>query len=278
MNNSKHFLKKFSSKIIDILLSPYILIVIFGVLLIVAENIIVGIGVALFVFFLFYIILSLVRNANSKKTYIICLVISIFVVALMASLCIKKVPALNHNFGLAKNISNKYDIEYCLDKGIKNTKILPVAIKDTPYIETETISLRGQERTSDDGRNRFYYSIAEMQDVKLLFKHSTKELNSNKSIIVYLTKLDSNDVKVYNKIPEKNIYKAIAVYDEESLNSDLLKWRMFTIGEFLICLIAFLICLYIIYKYNEKYFLFYILSVKLKRFFKKDILKNKEGH
>ena len=77
MNNSKHFLKKFSSKIIDILLSPYILIVIFGVLLIAAENIIVGIGVALFVFFLFYIILSLVRNANSKKTYIICLVISI---------------------------------------------------------------------------------------------------------------------------------------------------------------------------------------------------------
>ena len=254
MDKLKFVFKKILSAFVGIITNQYVLVVLAALLVMFAVNFIMGVGIGIAVFCFFWTIIYTVNKATSKRTHIICFAVCFGVFVSFLGMLLYKLPSFSYNFGEPKNISCSEDIDYCLSKGIKHVSFIPEKVNKTKYVEREDVDITGNRVMGpNDGRIRFYYSIVELEDVKLLLKHSQEALHKNETLAAYLTKLETGDMQIYEKFQKKNLFKAILVCDEETFNSDLFGWRMWTVFQCLICLAGIITCVYIVIRYKKRF-------------------------
>ena len=100
-----------------------------------------------------------------------------------------------------------------------------------------------------NGMVKFYYSILTFDDVNVLVKHTESYVISSRTIIGYLSKLNSLDKQVYDNYVQDNLVEAVIAVDSGMLDSNMLSWRMLTIFQFLTSLLSLIICIYCAIKY-----------------------------
>ncbi len=236
--------------LLKLILNEYTILVFVAILALFAINIITSAVIAFLVLIYFGVMFFVIKTAECKKTYFISFLISFVVLVLFSGSVIHKIPALSYNFGTPKHVASANDINYCLNKGIKVVSFVPKNVKKTQYVQKEDISITGSRQMGpNDGYIKFYYSIVELDDVNILLKHTANSVLHNKGITGYLTKLDSIDEHVYENCVQDKLFGAIIELDSETLDSNILSWKIWTIFQFVISLMSLVLCIYIASKF-----------------------------
>lgn len=249
-NSMKNKIKKCFNAFLKLILNGYTILIFVAMLALFAINIITSAVIAFLVLIYFGTMFFLLKIAECKKTYFISFLISFVVLVLFTGSVIHKIPALSYNFGTPKHVASANDINYCLNNGIKVVSFVPENVKKTQYVQKEDISLTGRRQMGpNDGHIKFHYSIVELDDVNILLKHTTNSIPHNKGITGYLTKLDSLDEQVYENCVQDKLFGAIIEIDSETLDSNILSWKIWTIFQFVISLMSLVLCICIASKY-----------------------------
>ena len=246
----KNKIKTCFNALLKLILNEYTILVFVAILALFAINIITSAVIAFLVLIYFGVMFTVIKKAECKKTYFISFLISFVVLVLFSGSVVHKIPALSYNFGTPKHVVSANDINYCLNKGIKVVSFVPKNVKKTLYVQKEDISIRGSRQMGpNDGYIKFYYGIVELDDVNILLKYTANSVLHNKGITGYLTKLDSIDKQVYENRVQDKLFGAIIELDSETLDSNMLSWKIWTIFQFVISLMSLVLCIYIASKY-----------------------------